>query len=217
MQEIQAGYIIAMDSSAVPLDEFDDWLDTEHIPERIALPGFVGARRWVPQDDPKTMITLYDLESLAVLETPAYKGIVGANLSPWSKRLIGRCPRQRWDGEVTLRLTKGGLERAGGLLFVAMNVKPEVEADFSAWYSEEHLPRLFEIPGVLDARRYLISAGRQRHVAVYHLAEAAVQASDAWKKAVDSRWGDRVRPHTSDRVRWVCQPYIRAAREAKRL
>lgn len=211
MQEIQAGYIIAMDSSAVPRDEFDDWLDTEHIPERIALPGFVGARRWVPQDDPKTMITLYDLESLAVLETPAYKGIVGANLSPWSKRVIGRCPRQRWDGEVTLRLTKGGLERAWGLLFVAMNVKPEVEADFSAWYSEEHLPRLFEIPGVLDARRYLISAGGQRHVAVYHLAEAAVQASDAWKKAVDSRWGDRVRPHTSDRVRWVCQPYMGAA------
>ena len=33
-------------------DEFNDWYDTEHIPERERTRGFINAQRWLGADDP---------------------------------------------------------------------------------------------------------------------------------------------------------------------
>ena len=35
--------IAAMELSAGPEDEFHDWYDLEHVPERLRVPGFVDA------------------------------------------------------------------------------------------------------------------------------------------------------------------------------
>jgi hypothetical protein len=204
-----AAMIVVMDFARVPRDEFDDWLDLEHIPQRGALPGFTGTERWLAIDGPSTSVVLYGLESLSVLTGAPYASVTGANLSPWSRRIIGRCNRRRYEADLTLHLVKQGVERAEGLLLVAMNVEPEAEDEFDRWYSEEHLPRLFELPGVLDARRYRAAVGDQKHLALYHLADPDVQAPPAWKQAVDTPWGSRVRPHTRDRARWVCARYRR--------
>ena len=39
--------IAAMDFSNVAEDEFNDWYDTEHIPERQRVPGFLSCQRWI--------------------------------------------------------------------------------------------------------------------------------------------------------------------------
>ena len=39
--------IAAMDFSACPEDEFHDWYDLEHVPERLRIPGFLNAERWI--------------------------------------------------------------------------------------------------------------------------------------------------------------------------
>ena len=39
--------IAAMDFSACPEDEFHDWYDLEHVPERLRVPGFLNAQRWI--------------------------------------------------------------------------------------------------------------------------------------------------------------------------
>ncbi len=39
--------IAAMDFSAAPEDEFHDWYDLEHVPERLRVPGFLNADRWL--------------------------------------------------------------------------------------------------------------------------------------------------------------------------
>ena len=36
-------------------DEFDDWYDTEHIPERLGVKGFINAQRWVAPDGSKAV------------------------------------------------------------------------------------------------------------------------------------------------------------------
>ncbi len=55
---------------------FDDWYTHEHLPERIAVPGFLRARRYVadlPGPDPRwTYLTLYETETLATLSSPEY-------------------------------------------------------------------------------------------------------------------------------------------------
>jgi hypothetical protein len=112
-------------------------------------------------------------------------------------------------------LTPGALaapEGAEGLLFNAMNVVPEAEAVFNAWYDEEHLPALARVPGTLAARRYRSAeagSGSHRYLALYHLESPAVTQSAAWKAAVDTPWSKRVRPHFRDRIRIEARRYVR--------
>ena len=118
---------------------------------------------------------------------------------------------QPLQADLTLHLTRPGVEGAEGLLLVGMNVEPDAEEEFNRWYEEEHVPSLFEVPGVLSARRYRAAAGAQKHLAMYHLAAPDVQASPAWAKAINTPWASRVRPRTRDRVRFVGRRYHRAS------
>jgi hypothetical protein len=191
-------------------DEFHDWYDTEHVPERQRVPGFINAQRWVGADDPSISIATYDLESLDVLKTPAYTSIAGANLSPWSKRVIGMVERIcRFEAEQLSPGRQAASAEAAGMMVFAMNVMPGAEADFNAWYDDEHVPRLAAVPGCLTARRFKASGGTHKYVAVYHLESPEVCSSKAWREAADTPWTLRIRPHTSDRLRVVLRRYER--------
>ena len=50
-------------------EEFNAWYDEEHLPERLAIPGFRSARRWVSG---RTYLATYELDSAAVLQSAAY-------------------------------------------------------------------------------------------------------------------------------------------------
>src|SRR6266852_807409 len=82
--------IAAMDFSDVAEDEFHDWYDTEHIPERLRVPGFINAERWLGAANPKVSLALYDLDNVEVLQSPPYRAVGGANGTPWTKRVTGR-------------------------------------------------------------------------------------------------------------------------------
>jgi hypothetical protein len=85
------GLLLVLMEPPAPLEEeFNDWYDTEHFPQRRALPGFLTASRWVCLDGWPRWAALYDLDSTAVLETPEYRAVSGANSTPWSKRVLPR-------------------------------------------------------------------------------------------------------------------------------
>jgi hypothetical protein len=95
---------------------------------------------------------------VGVLRTAAYRAIGGDNLSPWSKRITARVERlMRFEGEQTLPGDQPPPD-AGGLLLNAMNIAPELEAEFNDWHDKEHVPALGAVPGVhrlrLVCRRY---------------------------------------------------------------
>ena len=209
------GLLVAgFDSSPVAEDEFDDWYDTEHVPERRAVPGFVNCERWTGADNPRISIATYDLASLGVLKSDAYRAIAGENLSPWSKRVIGKAKRLcRFEAEQMPPGNVAAPPDAGGLLLFAMNVIPEAEAEFNAWYDEEHIPRLSAVPGCLSARRFRIvnavSEGSHRYLALYHLEAPEVCASEAWEEAAVTPWTLKIRPLTRDRMRVPLRRYRR--------
>lgn len=146
--------IAAMDYSDVPADEFNDWYDTEHIPERQLVPGFLTLQRWIGAENPKQSVATYDLDGLAVLQSSDYRAIGGENLSPWSKRVTGKVERLlRYEGEQILPGDAIAPANAGGLLLVGITPGSEVETAFNAWYDTEHVPALARVPGVLCARR----------------------------------------------------------------
>jgi hypothetical protein len=206
--------IAAMDFSNVAEDEFSDWYDLEHIPERQRVPGFLACQRWIGTENPKYSVATYDLDSLAVLKSPAYLAIGGENLSPWSKRVTARCQRLlRFEGEQILPGDKTAPTGAGGLLLVGISPAAEVETAFNAWYDTEHIPALARVPGVLSARRFRAgSSSGPKYIALYHLASPEVISGPEWKQASESTpMPGHIRPQISDRLRIVCRAYRRAS------
>ncbi len=200
--------VAAMEFSDVAEDEFHDWYDTEHIPERLRVPGFINAQRWIGVDNPKVSLALYDLDRVGVLHSPPYLAVGGDNGSPWTKRVTGRTNLIiRYEGEQILPGDGLAPEGAEALLLISMNVAPEHEAEFNDWYNQEHLPALAGVPGVLRARRYRGSGATQRYLAHYHFASPDVRHSAAWKEAADTPWTNRMRPHFRDYLRLECRPY----------
>ncbi len=71
-------------------EEFNAWYDSEHVPERLAVPGILTALRYVCLDGHPRYLAMYDLETFGVLETPAYLKVAYDRSSPWTKRVTGR-------------------------------------------------------------------------------------------------------------------------------
>lgn len=82
--------LVTMEPPAGMQEEFNDWYDTEHFPQRCGLPGFESGSRWACLEGFPRWIALYDLAGTAALETPEYLAVSGANSTPWSKRILPR-------------------------------------------------------------------------------------------------------------------------------
>jgi hypothetical protein len=83
----QAGLLLVMiEIDPAYEDAFNRWYREEHLPERMACPGFLSCRRFVAVEGEPKYLALYDLESPAVLESDDYKKIEGP--SEWTKRLL---------------------------------------------------------------------------------------------------------------------------------
>jgi hypothetical protein len=202
--------IAAMNFTKVAEDEFHDWYDTEHTPERQRVPGFLLCQRWIGVDDGKISLATYDLASVEVLDSAQYRAIGGENLSPWSKRVTRRVDLlMRYEGDQILPGDRLPPSDAGGLLLNAINIAPELEAEFNEWYDKEHIPALAAVPGVLCARRFRGQSGNRKYVALYHLATPAVVESAEWKQARQSDWTSRLQPQFRDHLRLVCRRYVR--------
>jgi hypothetical protein len=67
-----------------------------------------------------------------------------------------------------------------GLLAVWNDIAAEDDAEFNAWYEDEHVPERLGVPGFLDARRYRDLAAPHSYAALYELASVAVLASPAY-------------------------------------
>jgi hypothetical protein len=189
-------------------DEFDDWYDTEHIPERMSVKGFINAQRWIATDGARTALATYDLDSLAVLKDPAYVVRKGEGRTAWSKRIARKTELFcRLTAEQIVPGNEAAPLDAGGLLMFATNIASEAENEFNAWYDEEHVPALKSVPGVLSARRFRTDEGAPQYVALYHLSAPEIATSKAWQAAVDTPWTAKMRPHLEKIQRLILRKY----------
>ena len=81
--------LTSMDIDASDEAEFNRWYDREHLEERVAIDGFLEARRYVAQDSNPKYLSLYSTETFEVLDSPAYRTAL-ANQTAWSKANIAR-------------------------------------------------------------------------------------------------------------------------------
>ncbi len=192
-------------------EEFNAWYDTEHLPERLAIPGFISARRWVdPEAKPGEgkYLATYELDRPGVLDTPEYLKHVGDGFTPWSKRVLGRCAVfRRWACAQILPGDALPPSQSSALFFACGDVPAEHEEELNRWYDEEHIPLLARVPGVLGARRFRASAGTPRYVALYDLADPESPSRPEWQAALATPWAQRIDDLTRD-CEWILRRYL---------
>ena len=81
--------LTSMNIDAAHEAEFNRWYDREHLEERVAIDGFLEARRYVAHDGNPKYLSLYSTETFEVLDSPAYRTAL-SNQTAWSKANIAR-------------------------------------------------------------------------------------------------------------------------------
>ena len=83
----QAALAMWWDMAADQRAEFEHWHSHEHFPERLAIPGFRRATRWMDAGGGEGVFVMYELESFDVLASAPYLERLNAP-SPWSARMM---------------------------------------------------------------------------------------------------------------------------------
>ena len=137
-------------SEAAARDERDlnEWYNREHIDERINLPGFHRARRYVAvRGSPKYLAT-YECDSADDLATPGYLHVL-ANPTPWTATVTGRFTR---FNRLTLRLQVDLTHGIGGVLAAVRFIpNPSERKALTEWLRDTALPKAIARPGLVGA------------------------------------------------------------------
>jgi hypothetical protein len=81
--------LTSMDIDAADEAEFNRWYDREHLEERVAIEGFLEARRYVAHQGSPKYLCLYSTETIDVFNGAAYKSRL-ASPTEWSTKTMAR-------------------------------------------------------------------------------------------------------------------------------
>ena len=99
--------LTSMDIDASDEAEFNRWYDREHLEERVAIEGFLEARRYIAYEASPKYLSLYSTKTFDVLDSPAYRAAL-ANQTDWSKANIARFKNMiRAVARITISRGKG--------------------------------------------------------------------------------------------------------------
>lgn len=79
--------LLLFDVAEHAVAEHDDWHTHEHMPERLAIPGFLRGTRWTRTSTGPRYCVLYEVDSPAVLDSAAYRERLD-NPTPWTAKVM---------------------------------------------------------------------------------------------------------------------------------
>jgi len=68
-------------------ETYESWYQTEHLPERLGVPGFKRGRRYQALEGSPEYFTWYEVESPSVLRSAEYINCL-SNPTPWTKQIM---------------------------------------------------------------------------------------------------------------------------------
>lgn len=84
-------------------------------------------------------------------------------------------------------------QQAPWLYLVHTDIEENIVDEYTAWYDEEHLPRLVTVPGIVRARRYIARGAHPRYLTAYDLTDRNAFESPAGLKARKTAWTEKMR------------------------
>ncbi len=137
--------LLSFDVLPQAVAEHDHWHTHEHLPERLAIPGFLRGTRWVALHGRPRYLVLYEVAGIETLSSPAYLERLN-HPSPWTARIM---PHYR-DMRRGFCAVSGSFGLGLGHVATLLRFKP---ADGAApalrrWLTQERLPGLPGRPGL---------------------------------------------------------------------
>ena len=177
-------FMVYVDIDAQHAPEFNKWYNEEHLPELLSVPGILSAARYEAVKGGPKYLACYELESVAVMQTPAF---TNRPRTPWGQKVSPSVIGKNFTRIVGEQIYPDGVEMpergmAPVLQIGRMSVPAEVDAEWNAWYSNEYVPGYRKVPGVIYARRYRVLEGTSGYSTVYEFASTAVPESPEWKE-----------------------------------
>jgi hypothetical protein len=144
----EAAMLLLFDIASDAIAEHDDWHTHEHLPERLAIPGFLRGTRWIATHGAPRYMVVYEVAELATLTSAPYLARLNAP-SAWTTRMMPHYRGMR-RGFCTVTASVGlGVGNAARL--VRFKPRGGDGASLRRWLVEEWLPPLPSIPGVGSA------------------------------------------------------------------
>lgn len=120
--------VVRMGPTAPDEEEFNAWYDFEHLPQRLAIPGFVSGERYVCLQGSPKYVAIYDLADTGVITGREYLAEAGQHFTPWSKRMLARVGSV-WTRLDLEQIYPGTLQRRPGWSGAALYEFGEVDAE----------------------------------------------------------------------------------------
>ena len=146
--------LLLFDVAPEAIDEHDGWHTHEHMPERLALPGFVRGTRWTRAAGGPRYCVVYEVERPADLASAAYLERLD-HPTPWTTKMMAQYRGMR---RTLCEMRAGAGEGIGSsCLVVTFAAQPGREAELEARLQGEVLGALSDRRG-LASWRWLASA-----------------------------------------------------------
>jgi hypothetical protein len=220
------GLLLAkMDPPGENEKRWNDYYNRVHVADRLAIPGFLSARRFTIVDGiPKQYaipgdaryLAIYDVDTLSVLKGEGYRRV-------WEKDHAK--PPDSFEAQIFKlpRFARGIYQEIFPcsdeyttpdnkfVLLVGHEIPRGKKKEFDAWYNTEHIPTLLEVPGVLAIRRFLMAERDyppmvarggvlSTYLTIWDVADKAAFETAAFRKAAASPWSQWVRGWYTRRI-----------------
>jgi hypothetical protein len=131
-------------------EDFNEWYNREHIDERVWMPGFHRARRYVDcaGDAKIKYFATYETDKVEDLADPKYMALL-QDQSDWSKKVMATFAKfDRITARITIDLSHGF---AGACAVARFFPAPAAMAGLRAYLESDLLPSLVARPGMIGA------------------------------------------------------------------
>jgi len=166
----RAAMLLSFDVAAEAQLEHDDWHSHEHLPERLAIPGFVRGSRWRALAGGPAYFVMYEVGALDVLSSPAYMDRLN-HPSPWTAKMM---PSYRGMRRGLCEIVARAGHGLGGFgLLLRFGAEAHGHASLSDWLTTEVMPAMPAQTGL--ASSMLFRASLQAELTV----EQRIRGQDA--------------------------------------
>ncbi|MCC6378840.1 MAG: hypothetical protein IT519_08500 [Burkholderiales bacterium] len=143
--------LLLFDVAEGAIVEHDEWHTREHLPERVAVPGFRRGTRWIAREGSPRYCVIYDVDDPAVLDSAAYRERLD-HPTPWTAAMMKAYLGMR---RTLCRVVAGEGEAQGGHALVIAHAPARGGADaFKRRLVDEAMPAIAAMRGVVSWRLY---------------------------------------------------------------
>ncbi|MGN6807644.1 MAG: hypothetical protein ACTHJZ_17140 [Trinickia sp.] len=126
-------------------DEFYEWHNREHMPERAGIPGFRRGRRFMALDAGPEYFNLYEADTVEVLGAQDYLSRLNTP-TPWTKQVVASF--RNVARSICHVAYSDGVGQGAYLMTVRFDVPSDARAEVVKGLRQRVLPPLVDLPGI---------------------------------------------------------------------